>query len=390
MVCRKTHPIKLAIFLIALSTLFLQGCYSYVNVRVASVDRDMVENSERFKNAYRQNLQSELKARQAPFLKTIEDEIIGAFKQALRESPNFSDAAVRKVTIDTARVRLNKMLDKSQAFIDSASKKMNQLDLVSEIKKSQLIEIETLIQLSDRHIIMTAELAASDIADGLGNQNEATALKDKIATTTRSVLKPIKTSIYGSSIVDDAMASYVTGLPNKYWNKRKVEFKEYPSNSNKKKRKVTKATANKARVHTFLGNADIAIKMDEPGVFVIKGVRMDASEAFKTSFAMLNLGIKYMAYQGGLSVSDPASPDSPVAGEVGEVEENKQLKSTLRKEKQALNGDMKILMTYIFSNQDRLLPDNEASMNAADKANAETEREKAFAQIQGIFKSTFK
>jgi hypothetical protein len=124
--------------------------------------------------------------------------------------------------------------------------------------------------------------------------------------------------------------------------------------------------------------------------FLLLRVRMDASEAFKTSFAMLNLGIKYMAYQGGLSVSDPASPDSPDAGEVGEVEENKQLKGTLRKEKQALNGDMKILMTYIFSNQDRLLPDNEVSMNATDKANAETEREKAFTNIQEIFKSTFK
>jgi hypothetical protein len=231
----------------------------------------MAENSERFKNAYRQNLQSELKARESPFLKTIEDEIIDAFKRALHESPNFSEAAVRKAVIDTARVRLNEMLDKSQAFIDSASKKMNRLNPAGEIKRTQLIEIETLIQLSDRHIIRTADLAASDIANDLGNQNTATALKDKIATITRSVLKPFKTSIYGSSIVDDAMASYITGLPNKFWNKRKVEIEEYPSNSNRKGRKITKATANKARVHTFLGNADIAIKMDEPGVFVIKG-----------------------------------------------------------------------------------------------------------------------
>ncbi len=92
--------------------------------------------------------------------------------------------------------------------------------------------------------------------------------------------------------------------PENYWKKYDedisiitVEGEPTRPNSNKAKKK---ARINKTVSKTFFGNSDIAIKMDSPGTFIVKGARVDSDEALKTSFKVLNQGIKYMAYANGI------------------------------------------------------------------------------------------
>jgi hypothetical protein len=113
-------------------------------------------------------------------------------------------------------------------------------------------------------------------------------------------------SLYGHSIIDDPLASLVAQAPDKYWRKYRASFNMIKENPDTVGKSNYEAKVNRAAVRTFMGNADIAIKMDAPGVFVIKGVRLDADEAIKASFKVLNQGVKYLAYASGVPVNSPA------------------------------------------------------------------------------------
>lgn len=112
---------------------------------------------------------------------------------------------------------------------------------------------------------------------------------------------------FGDAITEDDMASLVVQAPERYWTKYDKNVDITNVNPNTKRISSAKASRiNDTKVHTFMGNADIAIKMDAPAFFVVKGVRLDADQAFKISAKVLNQGIKYLAYASGIPVSSPA------------------------------------------------------------------------------------
>lgn len=111
-------------------------------------------------------------------------------------------------------------------------------------------------------------------------------------------LKEELKSVFGNSIISDPNASIIAALPKNYWRKYRNnnEIKSDPKFTNRS------STYNFSRARTFIGNADIAILMRSPGEFVVKGVRVDADEAVRTSFKVLNQGIKYLAASYGIPV----------------------------------------------------------------------------------------
>jgi hypothetical protein len=114
-------------------------------------------------------------------------------------------------------------------------------------------------------------------------------------------------SQFGEAITEDDMASLVVQAPERYWTKYDKSVDITNVNPNSKRISPARASRiNDTKVQTFMGNADIAIKMDVPAFFVVKGVRLDADQAFKISAKVLNQGIKYLAYASGVPVSSPA------------------------------------------------------------------------------------
>ncbi|UCS92166.1 hypothetical protein KZP23_15810 [Echinicola marina] len=128
--------------------------------------------------------------------------------------------------------------------------------------------------------------------------------------------KNLSTS-FGGSISSDRYASLIAKAPGKYWRKYKtnvdIRDPDYESKSD-----GVKARYNKTAVRTFFGNADIAVKMESPGSFTVKGVRMDAGESIKTSFKVLNQGIKYLTYASGIPISNTSQGE--ITGTVPEEE----------------------------------------------------------------------
>jgi hypothetical protein len=107
---------------------------------------------------------------------------------------------------------------------------------------------------------------------------------------------------YGISVMDDPLASLVIRAPDIYWRKYGDNVSIINQTVDPINRKKY-ARANKTIARTIFGNSDIAIKMDAPGIFIVKGARVDSDEAIKTSFKVLNQGIKYLAFANGIPIS---------------------------------------------------------------------------------------
>jgi len=66
---------------------------------------------------------------------------------------------------------------------------------------------------------------------------------------------------------------------------------------------------NKTVARNFLGNTDIAVVMETPGNFFIKGVRMDAEDVTKTLAESINQGVKLLAKVNGIPVNPSGTVD---------------------------------------------------------------------------------
>ncbi len=169
------------------------------------------------------------------------------------------------------------------------------------------------------------------------------------------VNKSILSSSFGNSILGDPMASLITRAPEKYWRKynRNVNIKLESDLDGK--RKLGKARYNRVKAQTFFGNADIAVKMDDPGSFTIKGVRMDATESIKTSFKVLNQGIKYISFAAGIPVPNhaEASTSNGTSQEVGSmkipsISDNEILKNEVMEAHERIDSQTKSFLSVYF------------------------------------------
>ncbi|TAE38928.1 MAG: hypothetical protein EAZ70_07645 [Runella slithyformis] len=71
-----------------------------------------------------------------------------------------------------------------------------------------------------------------------------------------------------------------------------------------------KGKTNEAKARSFMGNSDIAIVMESPGEYSLKGIRNDASQATKALFTITNLTVQTLAKAYGVGLTPVPTTDS--------------------------------------------------------------------------------
>lgn len=284
--------------------LLLTSCYSEMKVKVDVFDRNALLQSRAYKS---------LSQQKADLL--------------INNNELFND--IRSLLKQKAKNILNEMVSKGKfiappAVIETVSQKVS--DTIINSIKAGIATLKTDLK-SDKTVDFYERLNnlyignpsalfnkfSEELKSGISDQGFATpeiatelnAIISKQAISTQQQYTRILTQ-YGESIINDPAASLIAQAPRRYWRKYHNRVNIVTDDPNAAKKSIQNARTNKVTVRTFLGNSDIAVKMESPGMFVVKGVRLDADAAVKASFKVLNQGIKYFAYANGIPVNSPA------------------------------------------------------------------------------------
>jgi hypothetical protein len=162
----------------------------------------------------------------------------------------------------------------------------------------------------------------------------------------------LKTS-FGESILSDPMSSVVASVPRQYWSKIKANINLNSGTFNKAasgdKHSYRKASSrvNFTSARTLIGNADIAFKMESPGEFVVKGVRVDADEAVRAASKVLAQGIKYIAYSTGVPIPKGSGGNQPVV--IPELQQLASKKTEMEQLKQSVTTETEAFLAILLS-----------------------------------------
>lgn len=112
---------------------------------------------------------------------------------------------------------------------------------------------------------------------------DPTAIKERLGQSAKTHSNTIGTKykVHDDRLVDDPNASVVLYAPESCWS----------------------AQYGKANGYGYFGNSDIAIKMEGPGNFVVKGLRLDASKMTQALFKGLNQGLMLLTSAYGVPSS---------------------------------------------------------------------------------------
>lgn len=332
----------------------LSSCISRMSIRVDSFDMLAFYQSEEYK-FFNKNYKNDGLAYKASSNYTVEifGLIINPLKDSLNSFSKSKDDQLLKVDKET----IPKMISEAEKFtttlLVNASYKYRLAFALSFSENKKLSEVNYLVYQGDSIIEYLFDELNKVIGVTINDKIISDKTFNQIKINYNNQINS-KTSL-GESIVYDVFQSLVTKAPNKYWTKYKcdVDIKDTGINDVKKKRTWAKAKMNKTTSTTFFGNSDIAIKMDAPGNFVVKGVRLDANEAFKASFKVLNMGIKYLAYSQGIAIPDNANNSSSNSlSKIPELEKLDSNKNELQKLKQ--NDEIQTFVNDLLSQYDYL------------------------------------
>ncbi|WP_138990958.1 hypothetical protein [Larkinella sp. C7] len=133
------------------------------------------------------------------------------------------------------------------------------------------------------------------IPNATKNNDYQVSVDDIVLTTKQITRKASPTAQPFLAIKNDPLASIVAGADKKYW----------------------RAVANSAKGKTAIGNSDIAIVMEQNGEYTVKGIRNDATQATKATFAVMNLTIDALAKYSGVDISsNPTDSTSTISGRI--------------------------------------------------------------------------
>lgn len=339
----------------------LSSCFSTMNVRVDSFDMDKMQKSREYQ---RQKLESELKAYNTrlngSFFNDMSKLISDSVRSALASLDNFDQSQLPGVMaqVDSAiNAEMSLFKSKMTETRGSLSKLLN-----SEASDFRA-QYEATQASYDRQFDLLKQYLR-ELLEESGVRDKA--IIDNIGTLTEDIkTMAVPAGIYGNTITDDRMASYVAKAPEQFWQKYKTEF-YYDEGNLEKSDKA--ARINRTKVTTVVGNSDIAIKMDGPGSFVIKGVRLDADQAFRTSFKVLSQSIQHFS---GISIPSAGQAKSggtteePLVPELQNLDANKQQAAALSQEHEKLTNTF---LTIVAAYKDDLTSSNTAKRVAAIQA----------------------
>lgn len=329
----------------------LTSCMSRMVVTVDTFDREALLNSTEYKASLYKTIEGEAQRVSGllnpDFEKYAMEVTMKEFRQELSKLiGNSADQTTVDLVANTVNGKLTLAYKESRGYYTNAfAEYLKYFDGGSGFNRSLALGQMELGDLKKKEFVdqLNISLAGLDL-NTIQVEGFKIHLQSVIAEKTEAIV-----STYGESIGDDIMASLITKAPEKYWNRYKEEVDITTAGSRSKRTRV-KARYNKTKVKALMGNADIAIKMEDPGNFVVKGVRLDADEAIKASFKVLNQGIKYLAASSGLAIPGASDGDAENVS-VPEIAENKSLLKELEMLESTTDVAVKTLLSTIFAQQ---------------------------------------
>ncbi|GEM_PF-1493035 len=355
---------KTIVMALVVSSLFT-SCVSRMVVTVDTFDREALLNSTEYKAGLFKTIEGEAQRVSGmlnpEFEKYAIEMSVRAFSQELNKLNGINaDQNTLNAIENTVRQKLGVTYEQARDdYKSSFSEYLKYFDKASGFNRSLALRQMELGDLKKKDFF--EQLNASLIGLGL-TSIQVDGFKNRVKSIITEKTEAI-VSTYGESIGDDIMASLITKAPEKYWNKYKEEVDITSEAGDRPKSTSVKARYNKTKVKAFMGNADIAIKMEGPGNFVVKGVRLDADEAIKASFKVLNQGIKYLAVSNGLATSGESDGTNGTPT-VPEIAENKSLSSESEMIESISELSTRSLLATIFAQQAILADTNRQNEHA--------------------------
>lgn len=273
---------------ILLISFLLSSCFSTLKVKVDVLDMKKLYESSEYRDANQKiELESYNQRLNGNYFPDLEKTILEQIKTAISEDTSFDRNSITP-TLNSVGSDLRKYLNTLQSSMNSLRSKLQSKMAANSKTNTDAYGKELANYLNQKDafsVYLTKLLPEAGVTDRT--------IVDEFSRFGQGVVKSISViGIYGVRITDDKMASFVAKAPEPYWQKYKPEFYDDETNTSKSK---YNSRINETRITTFIGNSDIAVKMDGPGNFVIKGVRLDADQAFRTSFKVLSQGIQHYA-----------------------------------------------------------------------------------------------
>ncbi len=349
---------KIELFIIICLLITLSSCFSTIAVRVDSFDMDKMRKTQEYLNAYKYNELNNYNIMvQTHYFEKLKESLISKIQGSLNNDPRFDKTQLNE-TITNVKPKINMIVDDwKQKTIAVRDALEAYLTLHNDEKGKTEYEAVYEEYLLSRNKLKDFEV---ELARELG---------EKISDHTRNFLDLIAEksieetdTTFGISIVNDYWAPFIVKAPEDYWRKYKASF--YKDSTDLTKAKA-KARMNVTKITTFVGNSDVAVKMDGPGNFIIKGVRLDADAAFRTSFKVLSQGIKYLTYAAGIPAVPASGSSATPAAKIPEIANLNQNKA----QSEALNNSYEIFtdtfLKILDSQKDDLLSGNPDKRKAA-------------------------
>ena len=231
-----------------------------------------------------------------------------------------------------------------------------QINKIYEAKRLFNQAINELNETLEKYKNMEGEWA--EILDLAPDQQMINYMKDNLISpvvsavvTSNDIVDHIK--MVHNGLFNDPLNSIVVQAPKSYW--RKVY--------------------NKTVARNWIGNTDIAVVMETPGNFFIKGVRMDAENVTAALANTVNTGIQMLAKVNGLPVKADGRIDTAEQNQQKSILKQEMNRRTIIKEKSIQEQTFKLsaisIMDIILSN--------------ADSLESETGYKDALQQIQSVY-----
>lgn len=251
-------------FIILMVAALAVACSSKLQVKVDIIKRDQLMANSAFKALL-----------PPPDAIVLSQEVTSALIMMKQEVPGF----VEKMYSISNKLEKGKQEEYIDGYKAEFDKALNVF--LAEIEKTLNGHSTTTIALEK--LKSKLESIRSDI-EGKFNRDEEKAKVNQVFEITFSKLynKAVSDAQTTSNLLGDPLASFIATAPDSMWSNYVGQY-------------------NLAKAKTKLGNSDIAIAMEDPGNYVIKGVRLDPSDVIKASFKTIKAGLSIIAASQGVN-----------------------------------------------------------------------------------------
>lgn len=366
----ETHFIKLTLFLVVLS---LVGCQAALKVSVDVFDSKALHNTPEFKQAevdhYKHLLTTDFSKEG---LELFKQKVKQPYISFINNAANFGysiDSGTKTSFIKGVNSVVGMYVDSAYTEYHSALENLVRFQLNPTNKNWDIIEGYVYKGNLKLEALENLLLAQKDRLNKnfKSNISLASVADTKLDRETNAVFKEQLTS-FGQGIAADEFTSLIIKAPKKYWRKLKRNQSITYYGDKEQPKGLKPARFNRSVVRAFMGNVDVAIKMESPGNYIVKGVRLDADAVLSATSRVMSQAVKYIAMTqgvGSLVNTTTGAVDETISTATSVLNEellSSKLTDFQREYKQIKNQFL--LEMLVFKN----LPNSDGSLSNPEKA----------------------